>query len=148
MAELVNLEINEHVAAQQAVIENQINEEMVLFEGKAFLAGFEEKAFAKFEQKVIEPVNNGSFQIGFGITRLFVQPQEFENIRFFEHVFGFDDNLPFVGQLPDGLLASAQCETFVQAGGKLAFEFRLGPTGLGGLDFVKTALIGVFNGKE
>ena len=41
-------------AAQQAVVENQVDEEVLLVEGEALLARFEEDAFAEFEQEMLE----------------------------------------------------------------------------------------------
>ena len=47
MGELVELEVNDHVAAQQTVVEDEIDEEVVLVEGEALLAGLEEKALCR-----------------------------------------------------------------------------------------------------
>ena len=148
MAELVELEVDEHIAAQQAVVEDEIDEEVVLVEGEALLAGLEEKALAQFEQEVFELVDDGGFQVGFGIARLFVEAEEFEDVGFFEHVLGLDDDLPFVGKSADAFLVSAESETFVKAGGDLAFQFRQRPACLGGFDFVETALVGIFDGEQ
>ena len=41
MGELVALEVDEDVAAQQAVLEDEIDEEVIVVEGEAFLAGLE-----------------------------------------------------------------------------------------------------------
>ncbi len=83
MAELVELEVDEHITAQQTVVENKINEEVVLVEGKALLPSLEEKALAEFEQEVFKPVDDGGFQIGFGVTRLFVKAEEFKDVGCF-----------------------------------------------------------------
>ena len=49
MRRFVQLEVDDDVAAQEAVVEHQIDEVVVLIEGEAFLPGLEEEAFAEFE---------------------------------------------------------------------------------------------------
>lgn len=51
MSELVALEVDEDVAAEQTVVEDEIDVEMIIVEGEAFLAGLEEEAFAEFEKE-------------------------------------------------------------------------------------------------
>jgi len=41
MGQLADLEIDQDIAAQQSVIENKINKEMIRFESETLLAGFE-----------------------------------------------------------------------------------------------------------
>jgi hypothetical protein len=60
--ELADLEIDQHIAAQQAVEENQIDKEMLCIEGETLLPRFKEKAFAEFQQEMLELVDDGRFQ--------------------------------------------------------------------------------------
>src|SRR6266702_7048284 len=67
MGEPTDFQINQHIATQQAVVENEVNEEMVVVKGEALLTGLKQKAFAKLQQKMFELVDDGSFKIGFRV---------------------------------------------------------------------------------
>ena len=41
VGELVSLEVDEHIATQEAVVENEVDAKVVVVEGEAFLASFE-----------------------------------------------------------------------------------------------------------
>ena len=56
VSELVELELDQHVALEDAVIEDQIDEEIAIANQQALLAGFETEAVTKFKQKLLEPV--------------------------------------------------------------------------------------------
>ena len=49
MRELVELEVNDDIAAQEPVVEDEIHEVMILVEGESLLAGLEQKTFAEFQ---------------------------------------------------------------------------------------------------
>jgi len=49
MRELLQLEINDDIAAQQPVVEYEVEEVVIAIEGETLLPGLEEKAFAEFE---------------------------------------------------------------------------------------------------
>src|SRR5215813_7074728 len=63
MVELVELEVDEHIAAQKAVVKDKVHEEVVFVEGKALLTGLEEEAFTKFEQKVLDAIDDSLFEV-------------------------------------------------------------------------------------
>lgn len=52
MRELADFEIYQHIAAQQAVIKNQIDEKCSLAKVEALLPGFKKKALAQRQQKM------------------------------------------------------------------------------------------------
>ena len=62
MGELVELEVDDHVATQETIIEDQVHEEVIFVEGKTFLPGLEKEAFAEFEQKALKVADNGCFE--------------------------------------------------------------------------------------
>ena len=49
MRELPYLQVYENVAAQEPIVEDQIDKEVFFIEGKTFLSCLKEKAFAKFQ---------------------------------------------------------------------------------------------------
>jgi hypothetical protein len=89
---------------------------MLLVEGETLLPCLEKKDLAQFEQKLFEFVDDGAFQVGFGIAGLFRQAEGLQHIGFFEQVHGTGDDLALRRQLADALLVAAQGQTFVKAG--------------------------------
>src|ERR1039458_10606074 len=73
MGDLAEFQIDQDVAAQQAVIENQIHEEVVFVEGEAPLPRLEEEALAHFQQEALDLADDGGFQVGLGILAALVQ---------------------------------------------------------------------------
>jgi hypothetical protein len=148
MRELVEFEIDDDIAAEEAVVEDEIDEVVVFVEGEALLAGLEEKAFAEFEEEVFEAVDDSLFEIVFGVAGLVIEAEEFEDERLFQQVLWADDDLAFAGEFADAFFVAAKGEALVEAGGFLALEFWDGPAGVGGFDFVEAAFGGVFDGEE
>ena len=122
VVELVKLEIDQHVAAQQPVVEDEIDEKMIFIESKTLLPGLEKKPLAEFKQKLFEPVDDGTLQVGLGILRLLVEAEEFKDIRFLEQILGLDDDLPFVGKAAKAFLVPTEGESLIKAGRDLAFQ--------------------------
>jgi hypothetical protein len=148
MRELLQLEINDDIAAQEPVVEDEVEEVVVAIEGESLLPCFEEEALAEFEQKLFKMGDQCGFKIGLGIAGLLVEAEEFEHERLFEEVFGLGDELPFAGEPFDSCLVAAESETLVKAGGFLATEFRFGPTFVGGLDLVEATLLRILDSEE
>ena len=88
MGKLAYFQINQHIAAQQAVVENQIDKKMIFIEGKAFLPGFEQKAFTQFQQKILQLIDNGGLKVALGILHFFLQTEKFQDIGVFKQIFG------------------------------------------------------------
>jgi hypothetical protein len=81
MRELVELEVDDDVATEEAVVEDEIHEVVVLIEGEAFLAGLEEKAFAQFEEEVLEAIDDGLLEVGLGVAGLRIKAEKLEDER-------------------------------------------------------------------
>jgi hypothetical protein len=89
----------------------------VLFvEGEAPLARLEEEAFAEFGEELFNPVDDGGFEVDFGIAGPLVQAEEFENYRFLEEVARLGDGLAFLGEAADAVFVAAEGEALVEAG--------------------------------
>ena len=71
MRELVEFQVDQDVAAQEAVVEDEVEEVVVVVEGEALLPGLEEEAFAEFEEEVLEMVDDGGFEVGSRSSRPF-----------------------------------------------------------------------------
>ena len=93
MGQLVELQVNDEVAAQEAVVENEVQEVVLAVEGESFLPGLEEKTLAQLDEKPLQVGDDGRLQIGFRIAGLLLQAQELEDESFFQEVFGAGDDL-------------------------------------------------------
>ena len=56
MGEFVEFEVDDDVAAEEAVVEDEVHEVVVRIKGEAALAGLEKEAFAEFEKEVFEVI--------------------------------------------------------------------------------------------
>ena len=63
MLELPDFQVNQHEALQQAVVEDEGHEVVLLIEGKPNLAAGEQKAFAEFKHKMLQLVDDSLLQI-------------------------------------------------------------------------------------
>ena len=64
VGQLADLEVDEHIATQEPVIENKVYEEVLFIEGEALLPRLKEEAFAEFQQEVFDVGDDGRFQLG------------------------------------------------------------------------------------
>jgi hypothetical protein len=148
VGEFVALEIDENIAAQEAVVENEVDAKVVVVEGEAFLAGFEEKAFPEFEQEGFQLANDGGFEVIFRVAGMVGKTEEFEHKRIFNKVGGFFDDLPFAGQAANLILVSAKGEALVEGAGNLALELAHAPLVGGGFDLIESAFFGTIDGEQ
>ena len=148
MRELVELQVDDQIAAQEPVVEDEVEEVVVAVEGEALLPSLKEEAFAQLQEEFFEVRDDGGFEIGFGVTGLLVETEEFEDERILQDVFGLRDDLPLAGEAFYAGFVAAEGEALVEGGGFLAAEFGERPAFVGGFNLVKAALVGVFDGVE
>jgi len=97
------------------VVEQQVDEEVIAAHFQVHLLPDKGKACAQLQQKLFEPVNDGGFQVGFGIASFLVKAEEFQDVRLFEDVRRRNDDLSLAGKPLDLFLVFAEGETFVEA---------------------------------
>jgi hypothetical protein len=148
VGELADLEIDQNITAQQPIVENEVHEEVVLAEGEALLPSLEEKAFAEFEEEVLELAYDCGLEVALGVGGLFLQTEKLQDAGILEQVRGAANGVPVQRQPVDAILVPAQGEAFVAAGTRLALELGERPPGLGGFDLVEAALAVVANTEE
>ncbi len=95
------------------------------------------KTFAKFQQKILNVLDDRRFQIRFRISCPVLQPEELKDIGLLENVLRFGDFLSLVGEIANRPLISAKRESLVKAGVELAFEIAQRPALLGNLDLIE-----------
>src|ERR1017187_9118894 len=148
MGDLAEFQIDQDIAAQQAIVENQVHEEVVFVEGEAPLPRLEEKAFAHFQQETLDLADDGGFQIGLGILAALVQTEELQNQGFLEQVACLRHGLPFPREPANALFVAAEGEALIEAGIELALELTEGPVLFGGFYLIETALVRVLDAEE
>ncbi len=63
MRQLRELEIDQHEASEQAVVEDQVHVEVIATKGDALLPSHETEAFSEFQHEGFESVDDGLFEI-------------------------------------------------------------------------------------
>lgn len=63
----VDLEVDDNVTVEDAVVEDEVGLKVVVVNEDAFLTMFEAEALAEFHEEVLDLVENGGFEFGFGI---------------------------------------------------------------------------------
>ena len=121
---------------------------MIFFKAEAFLASLEEKTFAEFEEKLLEFVDNGGFEVVFGVVWGLGEFEEFEDVGIFDDVWGVLDDLALGGEAFDFVGVTAEGKTIVEGSGDLAIEFAGGPLVGGGFDFVEAPFFGVLEAYQ
>src|SRR5208337_182549 len=90
----VDLQLYQDVAFQNPVIKDQVDKEMLPSDEDAFLPGLEAETPAKFEEEILQPVDQLPLEICFTKCFVRVQPEKLEDIRIPDdlcriHEFGF-----------------------------------------------------------
>ena len=81
MGQLACFQIDQHKTFQMEIIEYQIDIELTEFRGDAFLPGDKGKAFAQFQKKGLNIVDDGLFDFRFPVLAPFFQVKKFQDIR-------------------------------------------------------------------
>ena len=62
---LTQFQVNQDKTAQNSVVEHQVNYEMGVVDGDALLPSDKGKAFAQFEQELLQMVTQQGLELGF-----------------------------------------------------------------------------------
>ena len=139
VGEFPDLQIDEDVALQNGVIEDEVNVEVVAIEGESLLAGEEGKAATEFEQEGLELGNEGVFKIGFDEFFRFRETEEFDDDGILEDIGRLLRPQPLIGETEQTLLVAGFGEPLKKQGIDLAVEFPRGPAVAEGFNLVKCA---------
>ena len=88
MGQGTELQVDDDEAAQAPMEEQQIDPIPSLVDAQPPLSSNKREALAKFEQEVLQPMDQGLFKIGLRI--LVLEVQEFQHIRVFDRIVGRD----------------------------------------------------------
>ena len=123
VGELADFEVDEDVALEDGVVEDEVDVEVVAFEGEALLAGEEGEAVAEFEEEGLEVGDEGALQIGLDELLGFGETEELDDEGILEDVGGRLRAVALVGKLEEAFLVGALGEALEEEGGDLAVEF-------------------------
>ena len=73
MGQFAAFQVDQHVAAQQSVVEDKVDEEVAAVEAEALLARLEQEALAEFQQELLKPVDDRGLQVVLGVGRLLLE---------------------------------------------------------------------------
>lgn len=104
---VVDLQINEDEAAQDALVKDQINLVVRVVQRNAVLPPDEGETLAEFEQELLEVVAKNRFELGFRYLIRLGDFQELEDVRLAQQVGGLFDDLALRGELQDAGLVFA-----------------------------------------
>lgn len=104
---LAQLEVDQHEAAQDAVIENQVDLVMGVVDRHPILPADKREPLAKLQQEGLEVVAEHGFELGFGDLVGFGDFQELEHIGFAQQIGWLFDDLALLRQLQDACLVFA-----------------------------------------
>ena len=131
------------MAFQNPVVKNQVNEVPVVADEHPFLAGFETKTVAQFEQETLQVVNERLFEVAFRAEKLFGQPSELEKIRRTEKIGGLQRLGLLVGAAEKFFLVVGQPGALEKQGFDLPLQLPDRPAAPDAFDFVEGTLEGV-----
>ncbi len=150
MLEGAGLQVDQQVAAQDAMVEDQVEVVMLVPDRDALLPRLEAEPRAQFEQEGLKVVEQRLFEVGFQIVGFFREAGEFEHIGVTDQIgdkLGNGDGLLAPG-VDHGLFVGGKPGALVEQGADLALELALGPMVLEAFVFVEGALPRIVDGEE
>ena len=128
------------MAAEQPVIEDQIDAVMPAAFGNAELAGLETKAAAELQQEFLEVVEKDGFEIELGVFRALGKAGEFENVGIAQDIGNALPGLLCSSPPDDGFLIRREAGALVEQGAYLPLELADRPASLDTFAFVEGPL--------
>ena len=121
---------------------------MLAIEGDALLTPHEREAFAEFQQKVLQLVDQRLFEVRFQQPFRLRQAGELQDVRVFDEVAGLLDFVPFLSQRQHAGFVATQSQPLEQQRVDLPIQLTRGPTGVDRFGRVKATSVGVFDAKQ
>ena len=92
MSELFCFQVDDHIALEAHVIEDQVRIEMIPVECESSLAGYKGESISQFQQKLLHTGRKSRLQVAFDQTMRFGKIEELQGIRVFDDVDGVLDH--------------------------------------------------------
>lgn len=97
-----DFQVEQDVAAEEAVVEDEVHVVVPVADGDAFLPGLEAEAHAEFEQEGLEMVEEGGLEVVLGVGGAFGQAGKFEHVGIAEQVGDVGRTVLLLGAAQDG----------------------------------------------
>lgn len=146
--ELPSLEVEQDVTAQQAVVEDKVDAEVVVVEGEPLLPCLEREALAQLQEERLQLIDDGGLEVVLGVLGPLVEPEELQHQRVLHEVSSTFDHLTVGRQPPDLALIARQREALVKRAFDVPPQLAHRPLVLRGLDLVEAALVRIVDGLE
>jgi len=137
--ERAELEIDEHEAAEQAVVEDEVDVEVIALERHALLPRDEAEAFAQLKEERLEAIDDGLLEVALAPVRPLVEVEEFEHEGVLQHVGGHLDFVSAPREREDLVLVAALRQALEEERRNLPLQLAAGPALSRGLDLVERA---------
>jgi len=148
VVEWAHLEIDQHVAAQQPMIEYQINEIMLPADRDPFLPRLETEAAAEFEQKILEMIQQRPLQLALRVFRQRGQSGKLQHVRIADEIGDLLRRLLAPRAFDHGFLVGGQAGALIEEAADLPLELADGPVALEALVLEESSLPWVGDGDE
>ena len=143
-----DFQINENVAAENAVVEDEVEAVMPASFGHAELAGLKAEAAAQLEEELLQVIQEDGFKLLFGIVRKFGETGELKDVRVAEHVGDGLLRLLLSGTFDDGFFVFGEAGALVEEGADLPLQLADGPVAAEDFVFVESPLPRVLQADE
>ena len=127
------------------MIENQIDFEQPAADMDRLLPADKSKPFSQFQQEGTQIADQRFFQIALRIDRQLRQSRKLEDIRIFDHVLRFFNDLAFLREAQHFFLITAQGEPVIKHAFHLPFQFPDTPPACFRFPFVKCPFLRIIN---
>jgi hypothetical protein len=148
VGEPVHLELDQDMALEDAVIEDQIDEAAGLADDDALLPSFEAEAVAELHQERVEVVEERVFEVGFADSVLRPEAEELEDVGIADRELGLGLFGRRVGQPGELGLVGGERRALEVERGDLLLERPHRPVAADALDLVESAFERVFEGDQ
>lgn len=142
VTERADFQIEQHVAAQAAVVENEIDAVVLVADGDAKLPRLETEAGAEFEKETLHVIEERGFEIVLRVGGPVGEAGEFEDVGIADEIF--DGRGRFGGLFPragdDGAFVFGEAGALVELRTDLPLELANGPGAEEAFVFVECAL--------
>ena len=143
-----DFQIEQDVAAQEAMVEHQIHAVMPAALGHAKLPRLETKATPQFEEEVLQAIQQHGFEFLLGVVRPLGQPGELEDVGIAPQVRDRFPRRLSRHAREDTLLAGGKTRAFVEETADLALQLADGPVAVDALAFIERPLPRIVDAED
>ena len=127
VAKGIGLEFHQDVALEDAVVEDEIDEEMFVADEDALLPRLEAEAVAQLEEEILKTIQQGIFEVGLGHDIPGTQAEELEDVGIADDVGWLERVRGSVGHGGQLVFVFGEAAALIVEAGDLAAQLADGP---------------------